>query len=171
MCAAALQSLDKLDPVEAWKPWAPTKEDPWGIKWAGHLMRRGAFGASADELRRIAAEDHSSVINRLMTGDSTRTPRDDALGEEGPKGAERNDALDLRGWWIARMLYTHHPLREKMTLFWHNHFATSINKIMRADLMHRQNELLRTHSLGKFGPMLQQISKDPAMLIWLDSNS
>jgi uncharacterized protein (DUF1800 family) len=58
-----------------------------------------------------------------------------------------------------------------MTLFWHNHFATSINKIMRAELMHRQNELLRTHALAKFGPMLQQISKDPAMLIWLDSNS
>jgi uncharacterized protein (DUF1800 family) len=171
MRAAALESLDRLDPAEAWKPWQPTAKEPWGVKWAGHLYRRAAFGASIDELRRAAADEPASVIRRLLEGDPAHIQRDQELAEEGKQIAERNNAFDLRGWWLDRMLNTHHPLREKMTLFWHNHFATSINKIMRAELMHRQNDLLRTHALAKFGPMLQQISKDPAMLIWLDSNS
>jgi uncharacterized protein (DUF1800 family) len=68
------------------------------------------------------------------------------------------------------MLQGHHPLREKMTLFWHNHFATSIVKVQSPALMFRQNDLLRSHSLGRFGPLLQAISRDPAMLVWLDSN-
>ena len=69
------------------------------------------------------------------------------------------------------MLHGSHPLREKMTLFWHNHFATSIIKVQTTALMLKQNELLRRHALGKFGPFLLDMSKDPAMLIWLDSNS
>jgi uncharacterized protein (DUF1800 family) len=69
------------------------------------------------------------------------------------------------------MLQGRHPLREKMTLFWHNHFATSIAKVISPGLMFRQNVLLREHALGKFGPFLQAVSKDGAMLFWLDSNS
>src|SRR5207248_3373592 len=64
-----------------------------------------------------------------------------------------------------------HPLREKMTLFWHNHFATSLAKVQDPTLMFRQNCLLREHALGRFGPFLQAISRDGAMLVWLDSNS
>src|SRR5207253_10124131 len=62
-------------------------------------------------------------------------------------------------------------LREKMTLFWHNHFATSNAKVQSAALMQKQNQLLRTHALGKFEPLLLEVSKDPAMLVYLDSNS
>ena len=69
------------------------------------------------------------------------------------------------------MLRRPYPLREKITLFWHNHFATSIAKVQSADLMYQQNCLLRTHALGKFGPFLQAMSKNEAMLMWLDSNS
>jgi uncharacterized protein (DUF1800 family) len=69
------------------------------------------------------------------------------------------------------MLNGGHPLREKMTLFWHNHFATSIAKVQRTTLMFAQNKLLREHALGKFGPFLQDMSKDVAMIVWLDNNS
>src|SRR5207244_7295670 len=58
-----------------------------------------------------------------------------------------------------------------LTLFWHNHFATSIVKVESVPLMHRQNVLLYKHALGKFGPFLLEMSRDPAMLIWLDSNN
>ncbi len=58
-----------------------------------------------------------------------------------------------------------------MTLFWHGHFATSIVKVKWASAMVRQNQLLRTHALGKFRPLLLNVSRDPAMLVWLDSNS
>ena len=69
------------------------------------------------------------------------------------------------------MLHGGHPLREKLTLFWHNHFATSLAKVQDPALMFRQNCLLREHALGRFGPLLQAISRDAAMLVWLDSNS
>jgi uncharacterized protein (DUF1800 family) len=69
------------------------------------------------------------------------------------------------------MILTPHPLRERVTLFWHNHFATSIAKVKLPALMRDQNLLLRRHALGKFGPLVQAVSKDPAMLVWLDSNA
>ena len=69
------------------------------------------------------------------------------------------------------MIFTGHPLRERMTLFWHNHFATSQTKVENAGLMQRQNNLLRTHALGDFKALLTAIGKDPAMLIWLDSTA
>src|SRR5262249_24407909 len=85
--------------------------------------------------------------------------------------ARRNNAFDLRGWWLYAMFWSPHLLREKMTLFWHNHFATSIVKVQRTNLMYQQNALLRRHALGRFQPLLLDMSRDPAMLVWLDSNS
>jgi uncharacterized protein (DUF1800 family) len=73
-------------------------------------------------------------------------------------------------WWLATMLDGGHPLREKLTLFWHNHFATSYAKVQRIRLMFEQNLLLRKHALGKFRPFLLDMSRDTAMLKWLDSN-
>jgi uncharacterized protein (DUF1800 family) len=69
------------------------------------------------------------------------------------------------------MLQGGHPLREKMTLFWHNHFATSIVKVSDSHLMFAQNCLLREHALGKFGALLREVGRDGAMLIWLDAAS
>src|SRR5438128_2392177 len=69
------------------------------------------------------------------------------------------------------MVHTPHPLRERMTLFWHNHFATSAGKVRQLPLLQQQNALLRRHALGSFRTLLVEMSRDPAMLIWLDSNS
>jgi uncharacterized protein (DUF1800 family) len=69
------------------------------------------------------------------------------------------------------MIRSPHPLLEKMTLFWHNHFATSIAKVQVVSRMYNQNLLLRKHALGKFQPFLLDISKDAAMLAYLDSDS
>ncbi len=77
----------------------------------------------------------------------------------------------IRNWWLYRMAHTPRPLEEKMTLFWHNHFATSAYKVDSARRMWNQNETLRRHSLGSFRTLLQQIARDPAMLIWLDGAS
>ena len=96
----------------------------------------------------------------------------DARSTSAAIAAERDDGGEqLRGWWLYCMLQGGHPLREKMTLFWHNHFATSLAKVQNPALMFRQNCLLRKHALGRFGPLLQAISRDAAMLVWLDSNS
>ena len=79
------------------------------------------------------------------------------------------DLARIQAIWLYRMIFTPHPLRERMTLFWHNHFATSDAKVQNPGLMLRQNSLLRSQALGDFGALVSAIGKDPAMLIWLDS--
>jgi uncharacterized protein (DUF1800 family) len=75
---------------------------------------------------------------------------------------------DLTLWWIARMVNTHSPLAEKMTLFWHGHFATSGQKVRPAYKMWLQNETLRQNAFGNFRALVKAVSRDPAMMVWLD---
>ena len=72
-------------------------------------------------------------------------------------------------WWDQRMLLTHRPLQEKLTFFWHDHFATSQEKVLNYELMLQQVETLRSHANGNFRKMLVAVAQDPAMLIWLDN--
>src|SRR5437764_6311129 len=103
-----------------------------------------------------------------------------AIREEKNEPAERNqkrrdfrrmeseDILDLRRWWLDHMMTTPAPLVEKMTLFWHGHFATSVEKVKDGYWMWRQNDTLRRHALGNFATLTKEISRDPAMMIYLD---
>lgn len=68
------------------------------------------------------------------------------------------------------MVLTRYPLVEKMTLFWHGHFATGIHKVRMVELMKRQNDLLRRRALGSFPALLRELTIDPAMLLWLDGS-
>jgi uncharacterized protein (DUF1800 family) len=164
--------LDRIDPAQAWQPWQPTAADPWGTKWAAHLFRRAAFGASREELHEALHQGPEATLDRLLQGSPQAEELAQTLTDVGRIAAERDDNGDeLRGWWLYCILRGGHPLREKVTLFWHNHFATSLAKVQDPALMFRQNCLLRQHALGRFGPFLQAISRDPAMLVWLDSNS
>src|SRR5712691_3032298 len=81
---------------------------------------------------------------------------------------DSHDAERLKAWWIYRIIYDPAPLREKMTLFWHSHFATSNRKVQSIPLMLRQNELFRRHALAEFSALLTDVLADPAMLVWLD---
>ncbi|MCU0752514.1 MAG: DUF1800 domain-containing protein [Akkermansiaceae bacterium] len=83
----------------------------------------------------------------------------------------RRHGLEAQGWWFRRMAKTASPLREKMTLFWHDHFATSIQKVKQPALMLKQNELFRSHALGSFKDLTQAILLDPAMMLYLDTRS
>jgi hypothetical protein len=171
-----LPPLEKIDPAAAWQPWQPSAADPWGRKWAAHLYRRAAFGPSRADLLEAEHLGPEGTLDLLLRG---RQQADDLLPTllDGGRIAAARDVYasfgegeQIRGWWLYCMLQGGHPLREKMTLFWHNHFATSIAKVQSAALMFRQNCLLRSHALGRFGPLLQAISRDGAMLVWLDSN-
>lgn len=73
-------------------------------------------------------------------------------------------------WWLDRMVQADHQPRERMTWFWHGHFATSIRKVRMPSLMLRQNQTLRQLGLGLFPPLAQAMIIDPAMLVWLDGN-
>lgn len=77
--------------------------------------------------------------------------------------------FELRAWWLHEMLASPSPLTERMTLFWHNHFATSQQKVRAGQLMYRQNVLLRREALGNFATLLHAVARDPAMLIYLDN--
>jgi uncharacterized protein (DUF1800 family) len=164
-------SLDKVDPKTAWLPWEPTPKDPWNLKWAGHLYRRSAFGASLATLRFAVEQGLEATVNDLTGGD----------GDNGLSAIEKNGAAYakdpnggsqlLQSWWLRTLLENGHPLREKMTLFWHNHFVSSIAKVQNGTAIFKQNQALRYYALKKFGSLLLATSKDPAMLIYLDSNS
>src|SRR5262249_29884308 len=89
-----------------------------------------------------------------------------------PGDPSRGEPLrKLRALWLLRMVQTRAPLHEKLALFWHGHFATSIEKVQQLRLIWRQYRLFREKGAGPFRELLQEVSRDPAMLIWLDSNS
>jgi uncharacterized protein (DUF1800 family) len=81
---------------------------------------------------------------------------------------ERDRVVGLRQWWLERMASGKRPLQEKLTLFWHGHFATSVQKVKDAYLMWRQNDIFRRNAAGNWLTLLEAVSKDPAMMIWLD---
>jgi uncharacterized protein (DUF1800 family) len=76
-----------------------------------------------------------------------------------------------QAWWIYRMMTTQVPLREKLALFWHGHFATGYEKVDSSRLMHQQIETIRRHAWGNFRELTQAIARDPAMVVWLDGES
>jgi len=165
-------TLDEIDPAQAWQPWQPCSGEPWCRKWAAHLYRRAAFGASREELLEAERLGLEGTLDLLLKGRPNTEELQETLVDVGRIAADHDDGGEqLRGWWLYGMLQGGHPLREKLTLFWHNHFATSLVKVQSSPLMFRQNCLLRAHALGRFGPFLQAISRDGAMLVWLDSNS
>ncbi|HZU36493.1 MAG TPA: DUF1800 domain-containing protein [Gemmataceae bacterium] len=163
--------LEQLDPTHAWEPWQPGPGDPWNLRWAGHLYRRAGFGPSLAELREAVRRGPAWTLDHLLHAQPGAAEREQTLTALGDEVAKQNDVSSLRGWWVYLILNSLYPLREKLTLFWHNHFATSIAKVGRTELMFRQNQVLRHDALGNFRPLLLDISRDPAMLIWLDSNS
>ncbi len=81
----------------------------------------------------------------------------------------RARTLEAQGWWFRRMVKTEAPLREKMTLFWHDHFASSVQKVKFPALMLVQNGLFRSHAFGSFRDLTQEVLMDPAMMLYLDT--
>lgn len=140
----------------------------WNAANAAYLLRRAGFGPTAAEVAEFAALGHEAAVTRLVdyerVDNSALEARLDGLGLD----LEEN-IVDLYYWWHYRMLFTARPLEEKLTLFWHSHFATSFAKVNSTAFMRRQNELLRAHALGDFRRLLVEMSRDPAMLIWLDN--
>jgi uncharacterized protein (DUF1800 family) len=155
-------------------PWAryePTTDDPWDLRKVAHLHRRAGFGATRAELVRDLKAGPEASVERFFHPAAISTEETEAI--DGLRQTARTSSnLDLlKVCWLNRILQGADPLREKLTLFWHGHFATSNIKVNAVALMDQQNETLRTHALGGFGPMLEAIIADPAMLVWLDGGT
>ncbi|RYG24246.1 DUF1800 domain-containing protein [bacterium] len=132
-----------------------------------HLLRRFGLGASEAELDYYLRGGIEGAVEKLL---NPPEDPDSVVDLE----LLRNDKGNLPmpqavNGWVLRLLMTRRPLEERMTLFWHNHFATSASKVQAPLLMIGQNETLRANALAPFPQLLDAVSKDPAMLLWLDN--
>ena len=159
------------DPEWAWAPYQPDAERPWDLARAGHLYRRAAFGADWAQLQQALSDGPQRTVEKLLRPEADLAAFSRTYDDYEASAAGSGSADGLRAWWLRRMIHTPHPLLEKMTLFWHNHFATSNAKVGNATLMQRHVHLLRTHALGRYEPLLEAVSRDPAMLVWLDADA
>lgn len=152
-------------------------KDP--LKRAAHLLRRAGFGGTvaeieaysklsreeaADKLVNFASVDNSALDARIANAQFVLT-----YGEE---GNQRGRLIqDMQRWWLTRMAYTARPLEERMTFIWHGLLTSQITKVgaLRARQLLTQNELFRKHAFGKYDDLVQAVSKDPAMMGYLDT--
>lgn len=123
----------------------------------------GIIRPPTEEERRMAAAARRS-------GDEDTLARLRLRRQEAER-ADRRQMREIQRWWLRRMIETARPLEEKMTLFWHGHFATSFRTIEDSFHMYQQNLLFRRHAAGNYGELLFQIIRDPAMLAYLDNNN
>lgn len=133
-----------------------------------HLLRRFGLGASEAEIDYYLRDGLNGAIDRLLG----YADIDEGYPVEWTAVAnERGQLPPAAGaaWWTMRMIVTQRPLQEKLTLFWHDHFATSANKVNSGPLMLQQNETLRRNATGPFRTLLKEVSQDPAMILWLDN--
>jgi uncharacterized protein (DUF1800 family) len=133
-------------------------------KQINHLLRRAGFGPSAAEAEEYARLGFERSVDRLVSALDAPAPAD-------PPGFNpfRPGAIHLA--WTERMRASSTPLAEKLALFWHGHFATSIRKVEDPKLMWRQMRVFREKGAGRFSDLVLAVSSDPAMIRWLDGNS
>jgi uncharacterized protein (DUF1800 family) len=158
-------------PSDPFSPFAPSADQPFDHRRLCHLLRRAALGISPQRLQDFAGQSPSQVIDTLTAYDpSDDRPYAELLADLGGSLSPIYNATDAQKWWLMRMLDTPRPLQERIALFWHNHFATSTGKVRQSALVSRQIDLFRRMGLGNFRDLLLAVTKDPAMLLWLDGS-
>src|SRR5947207_1854174 len=166
----------------------------WNDETAAHLLSRARFNATPAEIESARKKGLAAMVRELVdirsdagnvSPPTWAKPRDIRAARMAIKAAkergenfretarqfrmmEGDEVLDLRRWWLERMMNSPTPLLEKMTLFWHGHFATSVQKVKDGYWMWLQNDTLRRNALGNFSTLVKAISRDPAMMIYLD---
>lgn len=171
----------------------PLPKNLWNFNRAAHLLNRAGFGGTPAEVQRLVERGPEGAVAWLVDfdkiPDNTANPdwaRPDPArmrhlreirqlpepqrreAQQAEQREERARLMELRGWWFHRMAQGPRPLQEKMVLFWHGHFATSVQKVRDTYYMWRQNDVFRKHATGNWEKMLVAVATDPAMLIWLD---
>ena len=152
---------------------APSGPIPEPERRAAHLLRRAGFGGSQAEIEEFARLDREAAASRLVDyeaqDNSALETRVAAGNFELTYG--RLQRLDMTRWWLTRMAYTERPLEERMTLTWHGWLVSQVSQIpnVLANYMVRQNELFRAMALPVHDDLLQAVSKDPAMMLYLNT--
>jgi uncharacterized protein (DUF1800 family) len=174
----------------------PLPPNQWNQVTSAHLMNRAGFGGSSQDVQNFQQMGRDRAISWFLDYEKVPDPTPqpdwaqhppDTQAIEKDRQMERAADLetrkvmrrqrnimdytqvsDLRYWWIRRMALGPRPFQEKMTLFWHGHFATSFEKVRMPYLLWVQNETLRQNATGNFNQLLAAVAEDPAMLIYLD---
>ncbi|HZY99095.1 MAG TPA: DUF1800 domain-containing protein [Candidatus Baltobacteraceae bacterium] len=179
-----LRPSGRLDSATALQPYRGALDE----RSAAHLLRRAGFGGTPAEIARYAAMSPGDAVESLVRFPSTPDVSPPAVFDRGPylhelqgldgiaKKRLQNKLVSsdtaamqsVRLWWLNRMLTTPTPLQEKMTLYWHGHFTSYINF---SAIMYGQNQLFRQDALGNVRDLTHAISKDPAMVLYLNGNT
>ena len=164
--------------------------EPLSLPDARHLLTRTGIGASPTEIENFIGLTRRQAVEKIIAGLQTepqsqppewtkkaspyhwRTPELSSKEKQKFRVARYNEMQSLRRWWVQEMISTTSPQTERLTLFWHNHFATSFLGINnQAISIARQHAMFREYGSGNFRQLLKQIIRDPAMLNYLDNNN
>ncbi|HVU87843.1 MAG TPA: DUF1800 domain-containing protein [Pirellulales bacterium] len=163
----------QADLAACWPRYEPSAAAPWNLRRVVHLHRRAGFAGTWSELARDLADGPQASIDRFLAGHAygaapadfetvSRALADAAVSSSNPQR--------LKAWWFYRMVFSDDPLAERLTLMWHNHFATSNAKLDSVGMMRDQNVAFRAGARKPFGELLPSIVKGPAVLVWLDAD-
>ena len=140
------------------------------LELLAHLMRRAGFGATRSQLDALEAKGYDAVVDELLDAPENAPWLGDYMarrfnfeqsGMLGPRASGEN--------WLYRMVTSEAQLQEKMCLFWHGIFATGYPKVVHGKVLSNQIRMFRKHGMGNFKDLLVELSKDPAMIVWLDN--
>ena len=135
-----------------------------------HLLRRAGFGASRNELEEYIAMGYDGAVEALLNPSDPGNMPDDLIRRYHVEQSELRDLAGSAAYWMYRMISTSCPMEEKIALFWHGLFATGYAKLNQARSLLNQVDMFRRSGLGSFEDLLVELSKDPAMIVWLDNN-
>ena len=150
---------------------------------ARHLLLRTGFAPTQAEVDALVGQSAELAVQSLLDKARAAQPlhplppltvpmsfgrMESPEAQRAARQQQLREGLQLKTWWLREMLETPTPLAERMTLFWHNHFATSQLKVVRSQVMWQQQQVLRANALGNFSTLLHEVAKTPAMLVYLD---
>ena len=139
------------------------------IQLMAHLMRRAGFGAPYEELEDRVAKGYEATVEALIQPQEKLDWEEDLARRHFIGGHRGNAMPEIQGYWIQRMISTTRPLQEKMTLFWHSILCCGDSKLDHPETMDSQIDMIRENALGRFSDLLLALSKNPAMIIYLDN--
>jgi uncharacterized protein (DUF1800 family) len=173
----------------------PLSSGQWNYSMAAHLLNRAGFGGTPEQIQNLADLGPDKAVSFLIDYEdipdptpnpdwahpdpdafirlrdalkAAATPDERRKLQQAANQLDQQRIMELRGWWLQRMARGPRPFQEKMVLFWHGHFATSVDKVRNPYFLWRQNELFRRLATDNWLRLLIEAGKDPAMLVWLD---
>lgn len=152
---------------------------------ARHLISRTSIGVEWRTVQALVGLSRSVAVETILRNKHSNPPpfratvpwrhlsilRQDRRRQRALMGIVRDERKVLQVWWANHLLNTRAPFVERMTLFWHNMFPSTMTSVMSAELLYRQNIMLRQHALGNFRNLLYAVARDPAMLVYLNGSS